>query len=225
MSEPPPMPPPRWIDTTSVGLGLEALQGSPTTSQASVGRAGDADAFALDWELPCQPVERSDRSSWPRPVGDAPRSRGNASGDPPEAQNSELGISIGRSLATVVVRLVGPLDALAATRLAATLDDLIDGQGNLGIAVDLSAVRPIAPSGLRVLSAAASDLERRGGRLSLRGPRQGVLTAFQRAGLGRFLEAPAGGSLPHLATRRAMASHPAGRGKRGHPQGGRNDRT
>jgi anti-anti-sigma factor len=184
----------------------------------------DALAFALDWELPRQPVERSRRPSRSRPAGDAPRGAGNAPGDRPEAENGELAIAIGRSLGTVVVRLVGPMDALAATRLAATLDDLIDGQGNLGVAVDLTAVRRIAPSGLQVLSAAASDLERRGGRLSLRGSHNGMVNALQRAGLGRFVVAPAGRSVSHLANRRAMASHPAGRGSQGNPQGGWNDR-
>ena len=225
MSERPPIPPQTWIDILSAGLRSESGEDSPTASQESVGRAGDGDAFALDWEVPRQPVERSRRSPWSRAVGDAPRGTENASGDRPEGQNSELAIAIGRSLGTVVVRLVGPMDALAATRLAATLDDLIDGQGNLGIAVDLSAVRRIAPSGLRVLSAAAADLERRGGRLSLGGSCNAVLTALQRAGLGRFIGDPAGRSLAHLVHRRAMASHPAGRGLHGNPQGGRDDRT
>jgi anti-anti-sigma factor len=225
MSERPPIPPPSCIDTMSASLRFESGQDAPTTTQASIGRARAADAFALDWELPPRPVERLRGSWWSRSVGDAPRATGNASGDRPEAQNGELAIVIGRSLGTVVVRLAGPMDALAATRRAATLDDLIDGQGNLGIAVDLTAVRRIAPSGLRVFSAAASDLERRGGRLSLWGSRNGVLNALQHAGLGRFIGAPAGRSLSHLANRRAMASHPAGRGGQGYPQGGRNDRT
>src|SRR5437763_877240 len=76
----------------------------------------------------------------------------------PQGARAGLSIVIGRFLGTVVVTLRGTLDTLAATRLAATLQDLIEGQGNLAIALDLRGLRQVAPSGLRVLSAAASGL-------------------------------------------------------------------
>ena len=150
-------------------------------------------------------------ASWSRPVGDARRGKGNG----PEAPDGELTIAIGRCLGTVVVALAGPIDAPEATGLGATLDDLIDGQGNLAVAVDLSDVRRIAAPGLQVLSAAASNLERRGGHLWLCGSHNGVLNALQLAGLGSFIGAPAGRSLSRRPDRRAVASHPAGRGTRG----------
>jgi anti-anti-sigma factor len=231
MSELPPFPPRSCIDTRSAGLRFESGQESPTTSQARIGRAGDADAFALDWELPGQPVERSRRSSWSRAVGDAWRGTGNACGDRPEAQGGELAIAIGRSLGTVVVRLAGPMEGLAVARLATALDDLIDGQGNLAIAVDLRGVRCLAPAALEVLSAAGSALERRGGRLMLCEARGGTLGALELAGLRRFIRprlvdverraasvAPAP-ALSHPPTRRAAASHPAGSGRQANRPG------
>jgi anti-anti-sigma factor len=217
-------------------------QRRPVRNATSTSPTGDAGRFAVDWELPHQRDERRGRSYWSRSVGDASKgpgaSAGDSSRDRPQAAKGELAIAIGRSLGTVVVTLVGSVDTLEATRLAATLHDLIDGQGNLAVAVDLSGVRRIAPSGLQVLSAAASDLQQRGGRLSLREARDGVLDALQLAGLGRFIGArfvheaeggPASGAdgrtLTHLPNRRAAASHPAGSGRQGNSQGGSDDRA
>lgn len=217
-------------------------QRRPGDNATSTSPTGEADAFALDWELPQERVERRGRPYWARSLADASMgpgaSPGDSSGDRPQAAEGELAIAVGRSLGTVVVTLVGPLDTLAATRLAATLDDLIDGQGNLAVAVDLSGVHRIAPSALQVLSAAASHLQRRGGRLSLRQPRDDVLNALQLAGLGRFIGArfvhegeggaasgADGRTLTHLPNRRAAASHPAGSGRQGNSQGGSDDRA
>ncbi len=47
---------------------------------------------------------------------------------------------IGRALGTVVVTVRGELDAAAIARLERVLTDLIEGQGNLTVAVDLSRV-------------------------------------------------------------------------------------
>jgi anti-anti-sigma factor len=178
-----PVPPTRRTCSMSAQLGVESKQ---QRTRASTLPSPDASAFALDWELPRQLVETR-RTSYRSPVGDPSRRPGNSPGDRAQPPNGPPTIAIGRCLGTVVVTLTGPLDTLAVTRLAATLDDLIDGQGNLVVAVDLSGVRRISPSGLQVLSAAASHLERRGGRLSLREAPDAVLDALQLAGLGRFI--------------------------------------
>jgi anti-anti-sigma factor len=176
-------------------------------------------------------------SYWSRPVHGAPRRPRNAPADYPETPKGELPIAIGRTPGTVVVTLVGPVDTPEARRLAAALSDLINGQGNLEIAVNLSNVRRLAPSGLLVLSDAASDLERRGGRLTLCEARQGVLDALHLAGLSRFIGgpvigqatrrgAPGGGARSSRPPNRLPApDHPAGSGRQRNTRGGRNDRA
>lgn|GEM_PF-4666747 len=136
-----------------------------------------------------------------------------------------------------MVTVVGPLDTLTATRLAAALGDLIDGQGNLAVAVDLGDVHRIAAPGEQVLAAAACNLERRGGRLSLREAHGSVLCALERAGLTRCVtssqphdaeEAGTGAGRPALGLlpgRRPPTGHPAGSARGASPQGGADDQA
>ena len=133
-------------------------------------------------------------------------------------------IVIGRFLGAVVVSLRGTLDTIAATRLARALQDLIDGQGNLTVAIDMRGVVQVAPSGLQVLSAAAARLERRNGTLWLSEAPAPVLRALDGAGLAGLIGDPRpchlqegpGGGRPQpsparsAAERAARASHPAG---------------
>jgi anti-anti-sigma factor len=145
----------------------------------------------------------------------------------PQGARAGLSIVIGRFLGTVVVTLRGTLDTLAATRLAATLQDLIEGQGNLAIALDLRGLRQVAPSGLRVLSAAASGLERRGGCLSLSEPPEAVRRCLDEAGLTSLVRRPhtneadltpgargEEGAIGRAARASARAHHPAGGARR-----------
>ena len=162
-------------------------------------------------------------SHWPVA---APGPRGDHD-DGPAAPNRDPAIAVGRSLGTVVVTVIGPLDPPMATHLAAALGDLIDGQGNLAVAVDLGDVHRIAPPGEQVLAAAACNLERRGGRLSLCKAHGSVLGALERAGLTRCVTSPppqdsegdpsgAGGrTVVRMRSRRPPAGHPAGSGRRG----------
>jgi anti-anti-sigma factor len=141
---------------------------------------------------------------------------------------ADFSIVVGRFLGTVVVTLAGTLDALAATRLGATLQDLIDGQGNLAIAIDLRGVCQVAPSGLQVLSDAAYGIERRGGRLSLSDPPDAIRCCLDSAGLSRLVGSPRTkeadadlsqdargreGSIEVAASAIARAHHPAGRAR------------
>jgi anti-anti-sigma factor len=131
---------------------------------------------------------------------------------------------IGRYFNTVVVTLRGTLDTLAATRLSATLHDLIDGQGNLTIALDLQRLDQVVPSALQVFAVAADNLERRGGSMRLHGPNGRVRKALDAVRLSRLI-GDAGGidpttggrEAPHSlgahAGRGARASHPAGTGR------------
>ena len=139
-------------------------------------------------------------------------------------------IGIRRSRGVVVVAVVGSLGRGGATRLAATLSDLIQGQGNLAIAVNLRGVDRIAASGVQVLSVAAFELERRGGRLWLCDAPAGVLRALDLAGLVRVVGSPLRDEVEHegapearrlsqMQNMRARADHPAGSGRRGSVQG------
>lgn len=158
---------------------------------------------------------------------EAPTWAGKRGAEAPRWVTPGFSIVVGRFRGTVVVTLSGGLDALAATRLAATLRDLIDGQGNLSIALDLRGLYKIAPSGLQVLSAAASGLERRGGFLSLSEPPDAIRRCLHRAGLARLVGylRTNDADLSHGAQREegsngsaarasARAHHPAGRARR-----------
>ena len=169
-------------------------------------------------------------SEWSRPVDDGPR-RPSPTGGSPDPARSELTIGIGRSEGTIVVRLAGALETLATAQLAPVLGDLIEGQGNLLVAVDLGAVQHVGPSGVRVLSDAARSLEGRGGRLALRGVRDGVLRALEFGGLARCIAfeqddaKAARGALADLRARRTPGAHPAGSRSQPDRQRGKHDRA
>ena len=237
MAELAPVPPHGPSRTASAELRLESDRGHPPVSGRATPWPGrDARALSrLDASPPA--IRRGMTSYWSRPLCEAPRGPRNSPADRSDDPNRELTIGIGRSRGTVVVTLVGPVDTPEATRLAATLSDLIDGQGNLAIAVDLSDVRRVGASGLLVLSDAAVDLERRGGRLALCEARQGVLDALHLAGLCRFIGGPLVEEVGRRASpggsgrssgppnRRTPPDHPAGSGRERGPWRGRDDRA
>lgn len=140
-------------------------------------------------------------------------------------------LAIGRSLSAVVVTLHGDLDLIASLRLAAALRDLIEGQGNLAVIVDLRDVRRIDGSGSDVLAAAAERIAGRGGELRLGGPTSAVFDVLVPAGLARFVSAPfeqvhrpwSLGRHNTGASRLAgIKAHPAGGGRHHHyDKGGR----
>jgi anti-anti-sigma factor len=68
-------------------------------------------------------------------------------------------------MGTVVVMARGELDAPACNQLGRVLRDLIEGQGNLAVVVELKEVASIHSTGVRVLVEAAGLAEERGGRL------------------------------------------------------------
>lgn len=74
-------------------------------------------------------------------------------------------------LSRVVVTLRGALDASVAPRLRPLLWDLIDGQGNLDVVIDLRDVVVIDPEGIGLLMGASERMEQHGGRIEFRGGR------------------------------------------------------
>jgi anti-anti-sigma factor len=100
---------------------------------------------------------------------------------------SRFSIDIRRHYGTVEISVGGDLDALGCELLAGALSDLVDGQGNLDVIVDLGAVTHIEPPALQVVAAAADASAKRGGRLRLTATMDAALMS---AGLGGLLIAP-----------------------------------
>ncbi len=96
-------------------------------------------------------------------------------------------IDIRRHLGTVEITVGGDVDALGCELLTGALSDLVDGQGNLDVMVDLAAVVHIESAALEAIAAAAHTNARRGGRVRIKATMNPVLTA---AGLDSLLIAP-----------------------------------
>jgi len=99
--------------------------------------------------------------------------------------NPALATRVGRAPGRVVVGLTGELDASTAPALRRLLDDLVEGQGNLNVAVDLSGLAWVDADGLGALVASAQRLRARGRRLTLTGVRPRTYGALEAAGLTR----------------------------------------
>jgi anti-sigma B factor antagonist len=140
-------------------------------------------------------------------------------------------VLISRFQSAVVVTLHGNLDVVTSLNLAAVLRDLIDGQGNLAVVVDLRDVHGLDRAGIDVLAAAAGRIASRGGELRLGGPTGVVFDVLALAGLGRLVNVPFEQTRrpwgpdrgDATSVRRAdISAHPAGTARRG---GHQNDRT
>ncbi len=82
---------------------------------------------------------------------------------------TERPLRVSRDFGAVVVAIDGDLDVPASIRLGAALGDLIEGQGNLAVTVDLHRVGNIDPRALGVFAAAARLASVRGGSLNVMG--------------------------------------------------------
>jgi len=123
-------------------------------------------------------------------------------------------------MGTVVVTAHGRLDAATASRLDDTLSDLIDGQGNLTLDLDLYDADAVEFASLVVLVAWNAAVAGRGGVLSFADPNRSVIDALEDAGLGAAIiltrsrtlrSVPAAGRDrdPDERRRTSMADHPA----------------
>ncbi len=90
----------------------------------------------------------------------------------------------GRSV-TVAVR--GEVDGASSAVLRGLLLDIVDGQGNLSVALDLSEMTFIDSSGLAMLMEMHGRAVERGGTFVLRNPRPSTTKVFEIVGLGRIL--------------------------------------
>ena len=103
------------------------------------------------------------------------------------AHGSEFSIVFSRAFAKVVVRVHGVLDADSAPELKDRLADLIDGQGNRQVIMDLRRVSDVDFAGVMVLFDAVMRMEEYGGELLLSGPTSGVAERLRAAGLGEVV--------------------------------------
>jgi anti-anti-sigma factor len=146
------------------------------------------------------------------PVDRAPRSPGPEDTAPARPRS---GIVIGRYQATVVVTVHGELDRARAAHLGLILADLIDGQGNLSLLVDLHHATAADASPVSVFADADERARRRGGSIALSKPPALLLDALHRRGLGHLVDAVVqhGAKAPPGAegsSRRERAAHPTG---------------
>ncbi len=77
--------------------------------------------------------------------------------------------TVSRQHGTVVATVHTDFDLACSSRLGAALGDLIDGQGNLNVSVDLSRAATIDPAALGVLAAGEKLARHHGARLTVRG--------------------------------------------------------
>ncbi len=78
-----------------------------------------------------------------------------------------ISLEFRRDAGTVVVRMVGELDASTGPVLRRALRDLIEEQGNLFVRLDLADVSFIDRTGLSVLVGGLRSLREKGGELTL----------------------------------------------------------
>ncbi len=97
-------------------------------------------------------------------------------------------LTISRTLGAVVVTVDGSLDTRTAAVLGDALSDLIDGQGNLLVVVDVRRMVVADPEALQVLIDARRSLESREGRFLLAAPSPATALVLRAGGLGAVIE-------------------------------------
>ncbi len=101
------------------------------------------------------------------------------------SNGSRLSLVFGRSLGRVVVEISGPLDATSAGQLRHRLTDLVDGQGNRHVVLDLRGMTLVDSAGLSVLIHAHKRIQMNAGQLVFSGASPEVLRVFEAAGLDK----------------------------------------
>lgn len=113
------------------------------------------------------------------------------------SRSAHFGIAISRSMGTVVVTVHGELDVTAARHLGGLLADIIDGEGNLGVLVDLQDASGAAADGGASMFAATAELaSKRGASLRLYNPPDVLYEALVLTGLGRLAHTTPDGGRP-----------------------------
>ena len=103
-----------------------------------------------------------------------------------QANDSQFSLVFGRALGKVIVCIHGSVDAKTAPELRHRLADLIDGQGNRQLVLELSATTHVDPAGLSVFVDAHKRMQRIAGELVFSSPPPKVLDAFRSSGLDKI---------------------------------------
>lgn len=101
------------------------------------------------------------------------------------SNGSRLSLVFGRSFGRVIVEVNGPLDARTAGQLRHRLTDLIDGQGNRHLVLDLRGTTLVDGAGLSVLVYAHRRVEMNAGQLVMSGASPEVRRVLEEAGLDK----------------------------------------
>jgi len=109
-------------------------------------------------------------------------------------------------MGVVVVTAHGHLGASEADVLQAVLADLIEGQGNLKVVLDVHDVSGIDGSSVQALVAAVEAATQMGGELTFADPNETSIKALEAVGLGDAI------TLARKCGQRALASVPPGQG-------------
>ena len=96
-------------------------------------------------------------------------------------------ITVARSAGTVVVTVHGELNGEKSTHLGGILADLIDGQGNMSVLVDLHGASATDPDCLWMLTEAAERAHRRGATMRLDAAAE-VTSVLELRGLDVFVD-------------------------------------
>ena len=102
---------------------------------------------------------------------------------PGEILRAQSGIFVSRYQGTVLVAIHGDLDGPRAGDVGYMLADLIDGQGNRSVMVDLRAATATDPKWLSVFDDAVARAGRRGATLTLHDAPAELEAALKRRGL------------------------------------------
>ena len=127
-------------------------------------------------------------------------------------RRSEFSVGFSRALGRVIVHIHGALDADNAHELEDRLGDVIDGQGNRRLVVDLRATTFIDSTGFSVLVDALKRMQRNGGELVLSAPASDVAVAFGAAGLDKVFHITPAWAHPARGDDPTKADKPAGWG-------------
>ena len=127
-----------------------------------------------------------------------------------QVNDFEFSLVFGRALGKVIVSIHGPVDADTAPELRHRLRDLIDGQGNRHLVLDLSGTTLVDDAGLAVFIDAHKRMQRIAGELVFSGAPTKVLGTLKAAGLDKVFTVTPAWSHPANAYGDAKVSGRAG---------------
>ena len=130
-------------------------------------------------------------------------------------QARDFSLVFSRALGKVIIHIHGALDASTAKELKDRLVDIIDGQGNRALVLDLRDMTTIDAAGFSVIVDALKRMQKKGGELVLSAPTPPVAQAFEDAGLNKVFVITPAWAHPASGGSRTTLGQPAGWGPRG----------